>query len=396
MPGGLHPPLSVMESWPARNTINPETHGAASIALPVIFGSIAVTAVILRLWARCVIQRQGKLDDIFIALALIPAIGLNISFPLGAYTYGENHHVWDNTLPQLLQSRKLAIAQELFYILSSCFTKISVLLFYRRMGHRTTISPRFLNIIYISIASVAAYTLAFFIVIWVACRPFSAYWMEVDPEYTATHKYTCYNEPAHLIAATFISLVQDIVATTLPAVLCWSLQMRLRQKVLLNGVVFGLGYLAAVVAGVRVWFLYRMFYVSYDASWDVWYCWVLAMLEVDVAVGCSCLPGVNVFVRSVGCGGGRKGGSGSGSGVGSWSWRVGRSRSWSWKWVKEGGVGVHVSTRMRANTVDGEARGVKNEGGERGSNDTERDLLDRQAGSVVELKVYRQVSEGEV
>lgn len=71
MPGGLHPPLSVMESWPARNTINPETHGAASIVLPVIFGSIAVTAVILRLWARCVIQRQGKLDDIFIALALV-------------------------------------------------------------------------------------------------------------------------------------------------------------------------------------------------------------------------------------------------------------------------------------------------------------------------------------
>ncbi|GLA38632.1 hypothetical protein AnigIFM63309_005935 [Aspergillus niger] len=377
MPGGLHPPLSVMESWPARNTINPESHGPASIVLPVIFGSIAVTAVILRLWARCVIQRQGKLDDFFIALALIPAIGLNISFPLGAYNYGENHHVWDNTLPQLLQSRKLAIAQELFYILSSCFTKISVLLFYRRMGHRTTISPRFLNIIYLSIASVAAYTLAFFIVIWVACRPFSAYWMEVDPEYTATHKYKCYNEPVHLITATFISLLQDIVATTLPAVLCWGLQMRLRQKVLLNGVVFGLGYLAAVVAGVRVWFLYRMFYVSYDTSWEVWYCWVLAMLEVDVAVGCSCLPGVNVFVRS-----------------------VGRSRSWSWKWMKEGGVGVHVSAvgrgARRGDTSDGDGRGVNDEGVVRGSNDTERDLLDRQPGSVVELKVYREVSEGEV
>ncbi|GLA46039.1 hypothetical protein AnigIFM63604_008001 [Aspergillus niger] len=273
MPGGLHPPLSVMESWPARNTINPESHGSASIVLPVIFGSIAVTAVILRLWARCVIQRQGKLDDFFIALALTPDPSHRAQHQLpprylhhpspptqpptnkiinlkGAYNYGENHHVWDNTLPQLLQSRKLAIAQELFYILASCFTKISVLLFYRRMGHRTTISPRFLNIIYLSIASVAAYTLAFFIVIWVACRPFSAYWMEVDPEYTATHKYKCYNEPVHLITATFISLLQDIVATTLPAVLCWGLQMRLRQKVLLNGVVFGLGYLAAVVAGL--------------------------------------------------------------------------------------------------------------------------------------------------
>ncbi|GKZ24055.1 hypothetical protein AbraIFM66951_010554 [Aspergillus brasiliensis] len=381
-----------MESWPARNTINPESHGPASIVLPVTFGSIAVTAVILRLWARCVIQHQGKLDDIFIALALIPALGLNISFPLGAYLYGENHHVWDTTLSQLLQSRKLAIAQELFYILSSCFTKISVLLFYRRMGHRTTISPRFLNLIYLSIASVAAYTFAFFIVIWVACRPFSAYWMEVDPVYNTTHQYKCYNEPVHLICATFISLLQDIAATTLPAVFCWGLQMRLRQKVLLNGVVFGLGYLAAVVAGVRVWFIYRMFYESFDVSWEVWYCWVLAMLEVDVAVVCSCLPGVNVFVRSLGC---SRNSSGNGGSSGGWS--VGRSRSWSWNWMKDGGVGVHVSAvgrgRKRGDTVDGDGRGPKGEENARGSNDTERDLL---PGSVVELKVYREVSEAEV
>lgn len=67
--------------------------------------------------------------------------------------------------------------------------------------------------------------------------------------------------------------------------------------------------------------------------------------------------------------------------------------------MKEGGVGVHVSAvgrgARRGDTGDGDGRAVNDEGVVRGSNDTERDLLGRQPGSVVELKVYRQVSEGE-
>ncbi|PYI00513.1 hypothetical protein BO78DRAFT_289142, partial [Aspergillus sclerotiicarbonarius CBS 121057] len=294
MPGGLHPPLSVIESWPAPNTTDPESHSHAAAILAAIFGGIAVVTVSLRLWARCVIQRQGGLDDIFVALALIPTIGLNIGVPLGAYVYGENHHVWDNTLPMLIGERKVAIAEELFYVFASCFVKVSVLLFYRRMGHRTTFSPNFLTIIYVSIASVVAYNIAFLIVIFVSCRPFSAYWMEIDPVYTLTQKYSCYDEPAHLIAATAISLTQDFVTTTLPAVYSWKLQMPLKQKLLLN-MVFGLGYLAVVVAGIRIYFVYRMFYQSYDASWEAWYCWILAMMEINIAVTCSSLPAVKVF-----------------------------------------------------------------------------------------------------
>ncbi|RAL06194.1 uncharacterized protein BO80DRAFT_370731, partial [Aspergillus ibericus CBS 121593] len=254
MPGGLHPPLSVIESWPAPNTTDPESHSHAASILAAIFGGIAVVTVSLRLWARCVIQRQGGWDDICVAFALIPTIGLNIAVPLGAYVYGENHHVWDNTLPNLISERKLAIAEELFYVFASCFVKVSVLLFYRRMGNRTTISPKFLTIIYLSIASVIAYNIAFLIVIFVSCRPFSAYWMEIDPTYALTQKYRCYNEPAHLIAATAISLTQDFITTTLPAIFSWKLQMPVKQKLLLN-VVFGLGYLAVVVAAIRIYFV---------------------------------------------------------------------------------------------------------------------------------------------
>ncbi|KAI9045465.1 uncharacterized protein KD926_008892 [Aspergillus affinis] len=295
MPGGIRPPLSVIESWPPANTVNPESHGPAAIVVPAVLGGIAFILICVRLWARCGIQHSGGLDDILIALSLIPTLGLIVTIPLGAYKYGQNHHVWDNALPILISERKLAIASEIFYVASTSLTKVSVLLFYRRMGERT-VSPRFITIIWISIASVIAYSIAFLVVIFVSCRPFKAFWLQVDPVWSQTNSWHCYDEAAHLFAATGISLVQDLIATSLPAWLCWKLQLPRRQKIALNAI-FAVGYLAAVIAGIRIYFVWRLFYASYDASWEVWYCWLFALLEVLIASICSSLPSVKVFLR---------------------------------------------------------------------------------------------------
>ncbi|KAI9929743.1 hypothetical protein ASPWEDRAFT_134264 [Aspergillus wentii DTO 134E9] len=295
MPGGMHPPLEVIASWPPPNTVNPESHGPASIVLSALFGGIAVITILIRLWTRCVIQRAGDADDLLIALALIPILGLVIAIPLGAYTYGENHHTWDNNLTTLVNERKLAIASEVFYVVAAGLVKSSALLFYRRMGKRT-IAPRFIAVIWISIVSVTAYSVAFLVVIFASCRPFHAFWMQVDPVWSRTAKWQCYDEGAHLIAASAISLVQDIIATILPAILCWNLQMPFRQRMALNAV-FGLGFITAIIAGIRIYFICRLFYTSYDASWEVWYCWLFAMLEIVIAATCSSLPAVKVFLR---------------------------------------------------------------------------------------------------
>ncbi|PYH87467.1 hypothetical protein BO71DRAFT_306856, partial [Aspergillus ellipticus CBS 707.79] len=99
MPGGLHPPLSVMESWPAPNLVDPESHGPTATIVCAVFGSIALITVGVRLWARCGIQHHGGWDDILVAIALVrlsihspqpsltalqlPTIGLNIAVPIG-------------------------------------------------------------------------------------------------------------------------------------------------------------------------------------------------------------------------------------------------------------------------------------------------------------------------
>lgn len=71
MPGGTHPPLSVIASWPKPNYVNPESQGKGLIVVSLLFGIVATTLVSLRLVARIWIIRQPGLDDLLIVLGLV-------------------------------------------------------------------------------------------------------------------------------------------------------------------------------------------------------------------------------------------------------------------------------------------------------------------------------------
>jgi hypothetical protein len=61
------------------------------------------------------------------------------------------------------------------------------------------------------------------------------------------------------------------------------------------GSIFVVGYLTPAIAAVRLYFIVRLYFLSYDAYWTSWYCWTLAMMEVLIAITCSSLPAVRVF-----------------------------------------------------------------------------------------------------
>lgn len=131
------------------------------------------------------------------------------------------------------------MALEALYLTSTATTKISILLFYRRLSSGT-VSSRFLYSVYAAIAFVAVYYFIFMINLFVGCRPFEAFWLQVNPFWQG--KYQCINEAANLIAAATISVVQDFLACGMPMILFWKLQIPFRQKVLL-GAIFGVGFL---------------------------------------------------------------------------------------------------------------------------------------------------------
>jgi hypothetical protein len=71
MPGGVHPPLDVILSWPTSNYVNPDTEGPGLIIICIVFGSVTTVLITLRLWARIFIIRQPGLDDLFVVLGYV-------------------------------------------------------------------------------------------------------------------------------------------------------------------------------------------------------------------------------------------------------------------------------------------------------------------------------------
>jgi len=71
MPGGFHPPISVVLNWPLPNYKDPIGKGSQLLVVTIIFGCLSVLFVSARLWSRIKVQKTAGLDDLCITLALV-------------------------------------------------------------------------------------------------------------------------------------------------------------------------------------------------------------------------------------------------------------------------------------------------------------------------------------
>lgn len=139
--------------------------------------------------------------------------------------------------PDLRKQATLSIS--ILYLISTGLTKISILCFYRRIGE---IRPWFRWTIWINIAFIVCYTIAFTIAIPLECTPLDAYWNKSNPLWAAKHHYKCINEGAKMVTAGAISATQDVLVCILPMALFWDLRISKRAKLAL-AFVFSLGTL---------------------------------------------------------------------------------------------------------------------------------------------------------
>lgn len=70
MSGGLHPPLSVIESWPTPNYVDPQRTDHSLTTMVIIVAAVSVIVVTLRMVARFVLQRNAGWDDYLMLAAL--------------------------------------------------------------------------------------------------------------------------------------------------------------------------------------------------------------------------------------------------------------------------------------------------------------------------------------
>ena len=330
MPGGINVPLDVFSAWPAPNYNDPVTQPKHVLVFSCIIGPISVALLFARLWVRIHMQHNAGWDDwLMLAAAVsgpvllsvgypltrqLPMSALTVIFPLGKLlssrscllltlkpvteVYRFDRHAWDVEYKYFPIQRKFVMAIYILYSITSGLIKLSILLFYRRLSSRA-VSPAFRGTMRITIFVIGGYSLAFIIIPLFACRPFSAFWDQVNfAKLARGYEWTCINEGADVVAHGIISTLQDLVVAFLPTLLCWNLQMPLRPKIALYSI-FALGYTSVAVGAMRTYQGYRLFFTTYDVTWIASDIWLWSLLELHIGSMCANAPALKIFFEKV-------------------------------------------------------------------------------------------------
>ncbi|KAH7412092.1 hypothetical protein DE146DRAFT_265919 [Phaeosphaeria sp. MPI-PUGE-AT-0046c] len=299
MPGGLHPPIEVMLSWPRPNFIDPETKPNSLLFIACVLGPLTIILLFVRLWVRIFHQRNPGWDDWLMLVATLPTIAVTILFPLAGMS-GLGQHVWDfdpfKDSDKLVNSRKYILAIECIFCVASGLIKVSILLFYRRLSSRA-VSNAFRWTTWITIGFIVAYTIALTLAPILGCKPVSAFWDQVNIKLRLQgYDFHCFDEGADLLVASIISAAQDLLTAVLPTFLYWNLQISKRQKVALFGI-FAIGYGVVALGVLRAYYSWRTFYATYDITWSTHDIFIVSMLELHVGAFCANAPTLKVFFK---------------------------------------------------------------------------------------------------
>jgi hypothetical protein len=185
---------------------------------------------------------------------------------------------------------------EVLFVLATGLVKVSILLFFRRLGSRG-VSKAFRIITWIAIGFTISSTIAFFISPFVGCRPLSAYWEQSDvTKILQGVEFKCNDEGAAVTAAGVISTVQDLITALLPNFIYWKAQIPFRQKAALMAI-FATAYGVAAFGALRTHATWVLFYETYDVSWQLWEVWNWMLLEIHIGVICANAPALKVFFK---------------------------------------------------------------------------------------------------
>ncbi|OAK99564.1 hypothetical protein IQ06DRAFT_201385, partial [Phaeosphaeriaceae sp. SRC1lsM3a] len=300
------PPLEVIFSWPPANTVNPESRGTVTTPIAAVLSPITFFIYFARLWVRFRLQRNAGIDDWLMVAALVFLLYSHrnsLAYPpiathhyVGCYYSIYGVHIWDVDATLFTIQRKLILSIEVVFVLGTGLVKISILLFFRRLGSRGT-SKAFRVITWIAIGFTISSTIAFSISPLVGCKPISAYWEQSDVTNIILGKeFDCNEEGVAITVAGVVSTFQDLICALLPNFIYWKAQIPIRQKVALMAI-FATAYAVAAFGAMRVYSTYVLFYETYDVSWQLWEIWNWTLLELHIGVICANLPALKVFVK---------------------------------------------------------------------------------------------------
>lgn len=248
---------------------------------------LAVAAVILRFIARIALRNALMADDWAIIVALI-CIGVSTGLSVAGSDTGSGKHIWSVTLEELMRLYTFLFSYTFVYASSCTCTRLSILLFYRRVF--SPLEPTLRAALIFG----AFLTLSYPIIIWVtmgnACKPVTYFWTQFSGA-----QGECINVNQFFLAAGILNMLNDFVILVIPFPRIIKLQMTTRKKLAICGIM-AVGIFVCVASIVRIYYL-SIFMGAVDVTWLMGPVFIWSTIEPSVAVVCACLPHLAPLAR---------------------------------------------------------------------------------------------------
>ncbi|KAI1773262.1 hypothetical protein F4818DRAFT_122196 [Hypoxylon cercidicola] len=253
----------------------------------ILCAAIATIALGLRLYSRTFQRFDMLADDWLMIIALIFVYGTAAITILGG-THGAGKHIWVVPMTDVSMIFKLLYSYTYVYAGSVSFTKLSILLFYRRIFQRGT------QWFHIRLAIASFLCIAYPITIWLVmafvCKPVSQFWTQ----FLGTEG-KCIDINTAFMVLTVVNMVNDIVVLMVPIPEILQLQMSSQKKMAVCGVML-LGGFVCVASIVRIW-AFAEFIKAVDLTWSLAHVFLWSSIEPAVGIVSACLPSLRPLYR---------------------------------------------------------------------------------------------------
>ena len=246
-----------------------------------------VTSEMLDSTAESLTQRQGVLS-----IAWLGSTAFTTTDSISYYRFDASRHTWDVPIPNFEKIALVAWVAELTFLITGGATKVSILLFYRRLVDGAY-PKRWKYAVLAALWFTAAWTVAFSLALVFNCRPTKAYWKAFDPLWN--EKYHCENTKVNNLLSGIFTVTSDVYTVLLPTIMTHDLSLPIRQRIALNAI-FAFGFLVAGASIARTYYLWNAASNS-DIVWQLANAFICAHLELQLGIICASLPAFRVFFR---------------------------------------------------------------------------------------------------
>ncbi|KAG6993948.1 hypothetical protein G7Y79_00049g085080 [Physcia stellaris] len=274
---------------------NKSDRSPALLGGSIVLVSVASTAVTFRLVSRRLKRLSWGADDYLVVIALTFAYAMLIAM-LFCIQDGLGKHLHGADLLYLGDASKALYVFEDIFPTCTAATKLSILCLYRRIF--STRDRAFAWALYIVAGLQIAWAIAGFFTTVFQCSPVSGLWRVVEGTIAPT-KLRCIKIVPALLGLASVNTLLNAAVLILPMPMVWKLQMPLKQKGAVCGILV-LGCADVVASIVRCVLTSRGVGEPAEQLWTAAPAVMLSFTEPCVGILCACLPVMRPLLVAMG------------------------------------------------------------------------------------------------